>query len=232
MVIKAILTDIEGTTSSIDFVHRVLFPYSAQALPQYLRQHYQEPEIASIIEQVKQEIGEQLTPPRQVEASIDRVIDRLLDWIKADQKITPLKTLQGFIWEDGFKSNQFKSHVYEDAYRNLNDWHQAEIKLYIFSSGSEKAQKLLFGHSEFGDLTYLFTDYFDTKIGNKKQTNSYQRIAQKINFETQEILFLSDVIAELDAAANADYNVTLLARNELPSYCPHQVVRSFDEIEI
>ena len=226
MNIQAILTDIEGTTSSIDFVHQVLFPYSAQALPEYIRKYYQEPEIATIITEVRQEIA-------QPNASLEQVIETLIDWIKEDKKITPLKTLQGFIWEYGFKNHEFQGHLYEDAYRNLQQWFNQGIKLYVFSSGSEKAQKLLFSHSKYGDLTYLFQGYFDTKIGSKKQANSYQVIAASIDTNPQNILFLSDVIAELDAAKEAGYNTMLLARKELPLATQlHSVVTSFAEIKI
>ena len=225
MKIEAILTDIEGTTSSIDFVHQVLFPYSAEALPEYLRKSYQKPEIATILTEVRSEIN-------QPDASLEQVIETLLHWIKTDQKITSLKTLQGFIWEYGFKNQDFKGHLYEDAYRNLQQWFNEGIKLYVFSSGSEKAQKLIFGYSQYGDLTPLFQGYFDTRIGNKKQASAYQNIAQEIKINPQNILFLSDVIAEAEAAKSAGYNTILLARKELPkSDHHHSVVTSFDEIE-
>ena len=226
MKIQAILTDIEGTTSSIDFVHQVLFPYSAKALPEYIRQYYQQPEIAAIITEVRQEIG-------QPNASLEQVRQTLLDWMKADKKITPLKTLQGFIWEYGFRNQEFQGHLYEDAYRNLKQWCEQGIKLYVFSSGSEKAQKLLFGYSKYGDITKLFQGYFDTRIGNKKQSISYEKIAAAIQIKAQNILFLSDVVAELDAAKQVGYNTILLARKELPNNNQeHLVVTNFDDIEI
>ena len=225
MKIKAIVTDIEGTTSSIDFVHQVLFPYSTKALPEYVRQHAQEDEIAVIIDRVKQEID-------RLDANLELVIATLLNWIEEDKKITPLKTLQGFIWEDGFKNNHFQGHLYEDAYRNLVQWYKLGIKLYVFSSGSVKAQKLLFGHSQYGDLTYLFEGYFDTNIGNKKEVTAYQNIAQAIELPPQEILFLSDVIAELDAAAGAGYHTLLLDRqNNIANSNGHDVVTIFDDIK-
>lgn len=226
MPIKAIVTDIEGTTSDIDFVHQVLFPYAAKALPDYLRQHAQQAEIAAIIAQVKAEI-------KQEDADLEVVIATLLDWIATDQKITPLKTLQGYIWETGFKNNHFQGHLYEDAYRNLQQWQQAGIKLYVFSSGSVKAQKLLFGYSQYGDLTYLFEGYFDTQIGNKKTVEAYQNIAQAIALAPEQILFLSDVIAELDAAKTAGYHTLLLDRQQsYQNYQGHNVVNDFDAIKI
>lgn len=226
MAIKAIVTDIEGTTSAIDFVHQVLFPYSTKALPDYVRQHAQEAEIATIIAQVKAEI-------KQSDADLEIVIATLLDWIATDQKITPLKTLQGFIWETGFKNHHFQGHLYEDAYRNLKQWQQTGIKLYVFSSGSIKAQKLLFGYSQYGDLTYLFEGYFDTKIGNKKTVTAYQNIQKAIALPASEILFLSDVITELDAAKNAGYHTLLLDREKsINNTQGHDVISDFDAIQL
>lgn len=226
MNIKAIVTDIEGTTSSIDFVHKVLFPYSSQAIPEYIRQYYQEPEIAAIIEDIKIEVG-------QENLSIESVIDTLLGWIEADLKITPLKKLQGLIWEDGFKKGKFKGHIYEDAYQNLQKWCDRGLSLYVYSSGSEQAQKSLFGHTEYGNLNVLFSGYFDTRIGNKKESLSYTKIAREIKIESQEILFLSDVVAELDAAANARYQTILLVRDKMPENTNnHQIVNNFNEIKI
>ena len=226
MKIQAILTDIEGTTSSIDFVHQVLFPYSTKALPEYIQNHHQESEIASIIAEVRQEI-------EQPNASLEQVIETLLTWIREDKKITPLKTIQGFIWEYGFKNHEFQGHLYEDAHHNLQQWFKQGIKLYVFSSGSVKAQKLLFGYSKYGDLTNLFQGYFDTKVGNKKQSDAYQKIAHNINLKPQNILFLSDVVTELDAAKAVGYNTILLARKSLPeANFQHSVVTSFDEISI
>ena len=226
MKIRAIVTDIEGTTSSIDFVHRVLFPYSTKVLPEYVRSCAEQPEVADIIDSVRQEIG-------QPDANLERVIDVLLGWIKEDKKITALKTLQGLVWEYGFQSGQFKGHLYQDAYKNLQQWYERGIKLYVFSSGSVRAQKLLFGYSEYGDLNYLFSGYFDTRIGHKKQTTSYQEIAKAIAIEPHYILFLSDVVAELDAAFDAGYSTFLLARNEIPyNSNSHQVVSNFDEIKL
>lgn len=234
MAIKAIVTDIEGTTSAIDFVHQVLFPYSTKVLPDYVRQHAQEAEIATIIAQVKAEI-------KQSDADLEIVIATLLDWIATDQKITPLKTLQGFIWETGFKNHHFQGHLYEDAYRNLKQWQQAGIKLYVFSSGSVKAQKLLFGYSQYGDLTYLFDGYFDTQVGNKKTVTAYQNIQKAIRMvrgsvialSASEILFLSDVIAELDAAKTAGYQTLLLDRQKsIKNSQGHDVVNNFDAIAV
>jgi enolase-phosphatase E1 len=226
MKIEAIVTDIEGTTSSIEFVHKVLFPYSVKIIPEYLRKYEKEPEIATIITAIKQESN-------QPDANIDEVIATLMAWIKQDKKITALKALQGIVWEYGFKNNEFKGDLYEDAYRNLKKWHQQGIKLSVFSSGSVKAQKLLFGNNQYGDLAYLFSNYFDTNIGNKKEIAAYQNIATAISINPENILFLSDVVAELDAAKAAGYNTILVVRDELPANSDrHIIANNFDRIII
>jgi enolase-phosphatase E1 len=226
MKIEAIVTDIEGTTSSIEFVHKVLFPYSVKIIPEFIRDREKEPEIATIITAIKQESN-------QPDANIDEVIATLMAWIKQDKKITALKALQGIVWEYGFRNNEFKGDLYEDAYRNLQKWHQQGIKLYVFSSGSIKAQKLLFGNNQYGDLTYLFRDYFDTNIGNKKEIVAYQNIATAIKTNPENILFLSDVVAELDAAKAAGYNTILVVRDELPLNSDrHIITNNFDRIMI
>jgi enolase-phosphatase E1 len=226
MKIEAIVTDIEGTTSSIEFVHKVLFPYSVKIIPEYLRDRETEPEIAPIIQAIKQESD-------RPDANIEEVIATLMTWIKQDRKITALKALQGIVWEYGFRNNEFKGDLYEDAHRNLTKWHQQGLELYVFSSGSVKAQKLLFENNQYGDLTYLFKDYFDTNIGNKKEITAYKNIATAININPENILFLSDVVAELDAAKAAGYNTILVVRDELPiNSNRHIIANNFDRIII
>lgn len=226
MNIQAIVTDIEGTTSSIDFVHQVLFPYSVQKIPQYLRDRANDPAIHKIIHIIQQEIN-------QADASLDTIIVTLMTWIQEDHKHTALKALQGMVWEYGFKNHEFTGHIYEDARHNLERWYQQGIKLYVFSSGSVKAQQLLFGHTAYGDLTYLFRDYFDTNIGNKQETIAYQNIAQAIAINPAQILFLSDVVAELDAAKLAGYQTRLLVRGATPPYSDrHIMVDNFQNIII
>lgn len=224
MNIKAIVTDIEGTTSSIDFVHQVLFPYSVAKIPQYLENHCQDPAVQQIIHNIQQEV-------ERPDAGIDEIVTILMTWIAEDRKHTDLKALQGMVWEAGFKNSEFKGHIYADAYHNLNQWHQQGIQLYVFSSGSVKAQKLLFGHTEYGNLTKLFTNFFDTTIGQKKTVVAYRNIAQAIATNPEKILFLSDVVAELDAAKSAGYQTRLLVRGEMPSKSDrHIAVDNFDQI--
>ncbi len=221
-MIKAVLTDIEGTTSSISFVKEVLFPYSRNKLREFIREHSEDPEVRRILEEVQKiEPGDP--------------VDTLIRWIDEDRKATPLKELQGLIWEEGYKRGELKGHIYEDAYRKLKEWHEKGIPIYVYSSGSVKAQKLLFGHTQFGDINYLFSGYFDTKIGNKKDPESYWRIAREIGLKPEEILFLSDNPEEIKSASEAGMKVIRFARegeNEIIEGFPYPQARSFDEITL
>lgn len=225
MAIQAILTDIEGTTTDINFVHKTLFPYAASHLPRFVAENANDASVASIIDDVRGEMG-------NPDASIDDVIEACLTWIDADKKVTPLKALQGLIWVKGYQQGDFTGHLYHDAITYLQGWHEQGIALYVFSSGSVKAQKLLFGYSDAGDLTGLFSGYFDTTTGHKREEASYEAIAAAIGVPAPEVLFLSDVEEELDAAAAAGMKTTLLARDELPERSSHTVVESFDEIDL
>ncbi|MEJ2670466.1 MAG: acireductone synthase [Gammaproteobacteria bacterium] len=231
MSITAILTDIEGTTTDIQFVHKVLFPYAREHLSSFIRQHSSEPHVAAELATVRAIIDE-------AEASLDLVIQTLLSWIDTDQKVTPLKTLQGFIWTVGYQTGDFQGHLYPDAAEALRTWHQAGLSLNVFSSGSIHAQKLLFGHSTAGDLTPLFSHYFDTTTGAKQSASSYETIAQQLGVPPQNVLFLSDVVAELDAAKTAGMHSGLLARNSgslntpLPAATSHKCFSNFQEIDL
>ena len=223
MTIKAILTDIEGTTTDISFVHKVLFPYAYDNLPAYLRQHADDESVGAILEQARH----QLT---QSEAHLESLIKAYLNCRDQDKKVTALKSLQGLIWVAGYEQGDFTGHLYPDAHLCLQQWNQQGIDLYIFSSGSVKAQQLLFGFSDFGDLTPLFSGYYDTTTGNKRDLDAYRKIAAHIDLPADEILFLSDVIEELDAAREAGMATILLARDEQPTSCDHPVVTRFDQI--
>ncbi|MDH5649244.1 MAG: acireductone synthase [Gammaproteobacteria bacterium] len=203
-MIKAVVTDIEGTTSSLSFVKDVLFPYARTHIGDYLRQHADDPRVASLIEDVKKEANQEL--------SLERVIDQLIRWIDEDKKITPLKSLQGMLWESGYKNGDFQGHIYEDAKEVLETWHKQGLRLYVYSSGSVYAQKLLFGYTRYGDLNYLFSGYFDTTIGAKIDSHSYKKIVETINLAPEQILFLSDIEKELDAAAEAGMKTIWLVR--------------------
>lgn len=224
MPIKAIVTDIEGTTSAVSFVFDVLFPYAREHLPAFVREHAGRADVAAQLQAVRNESGEQ-------SADVERVIKILLDWIAEDRKATPLKALQGMVWEQGYQAGQLKGHVYPDAVEALKRWKQEGYELYVYSSGSIQAQKLIFGCSEAGDLTPLFSGYFDTTSGPKREVESYRTIARAIGQPVQDILFLSDSVEELDAAQAAGLQTIGLAR-EGGEMVGHGTVASFAVINL
>jgi enolase-phosphatase E1 len=224
-MIKAIVTDIEGTTSSLSFVKEVLFPYAKAHLPRFVQANANNPEVRTWLETTQQEVGQSMSDAETIQV--------LLQWIDEDKKATSLKALQGLIWEEGYRNGAYISHMYEDAVRNLRKWHASDLKLFIYSSGSVKAQQLLFSHTEYGDLTPLFTGYFDTTIGHKQQSQSYAAIAQTLQTEPTQILFLSDVVAELDAAQAVGMQTYWLVRDNAPApTCSHSQVKDFDAITV
>ncbi len=203
-VVQAILTDIEGTTSSISFVKDVLFPYARRALPSFVAARGTEPEIRQLLDAVATETGGT--------CSDEVIVQTLQGWIDQDRKHTALKALQGLIWEAGYREADFTSHMYPDAAQALQRWYAEGLALYVYSSGSVPAQKLLFGHSDVGDLTPLFSGWFDTEVGGKRESASYTHIVERIGMAPVEILFLSDVVAELDAARSAGLQTVLVDR--------------------
>lgn len=224
-MITAIVTDIEGTTSDIRFVHQVLFPYARERIADFVRTNAQEPDVMAQLNEVRLELG-------QPHASLEEVIVQLLGWIDEDRKATPLKALQGMIWRHGYVNGDFKGHIYDDAVQCLQDWHQAGIQLYVYSSGSVAAQQLLFGYSDAGDLTPLFNGYFDTKIGAKREVSAYQAIVRDLELPAQQILFLSDISQELDAAEAAGIQTCQLIRGEPDPASHHYQVNRFDDIRL
>ncbi len=223
-MIKAILTDIEGTTSSISFVKNLLFPYARDHIAEFVRVHAEEQPVVPLLDEVRAVVGEPL--------ELDALIKQLLRWIDEDQKFTALKALQGMVWAAGYKNGDFTGHVYEDAARNLRNWHEDGIKLYVFSSGSVQAQKLIFGYSDFGDLTPLFSGYFDTTIGNKREVDAYFNIVEQIGLPADTILFLSDNSEELDAARVVGMQTLLLIRDDSVNVSDHHAISNFDQIDL
>ncbi|MHB1991240.1 acireductone synthase [Metallibacterium scheffleri] len=225
--IRAILTDIEGTTSDIRFVHEVLFPYARKRLPAWIETHRDLTEVQHWLSEAASEAG-------LIEASLQEIIELLLGWIDADRKSTALKALQGMIWEEGYAAGDFRAHVYPEVAPRLRAWRARGIRLYVYSSGSVAAQRLFFRHSEAGDLTPLFNGYFDTGIGAKREAAAYARIAEAIGAAPAQILFLSDIEVELDAARSAGMQTTLLRRP--PTACAaesrHPCVHDFTAIAL
>lgn len=225
-MIKAIVTDIEGTTTSISFVADVLFPYARERIAQFIVEHAREPEVSAEIAAVRSEIHDS-------GASLEKVGHVLVGWIDQDKKITPLKTLQGMIWRAGYEDGSLKGHLYPEVAARLRQWKESGIQLSVYSSGSEAAQKLLFGYSEAGDLTPLFSHFFDTRIGGKRETASYEIIMQTLNLPAEQILFLSDVVQELDAAEAAGIKTLALDRLCVgEGFGGHPVVNNFDQIDL
>jgi enolase-phosphatase E1 len=226
-----VLTDIEGTTSSIAFVKDVLFPYARRELPRFVRERGDEPQVRRWLDAVAVEHGAMCD---------DAMIAEVLQgWIDEDRKQTALKALQGMVWEDGYRSGELIAPIYPDAAEALRCWHDVGRRLAVYSSGSVAAQKLFFSHSDAGDLTPLFSDFFDTEVGHKRNADSYQRIADTLKHDSKDILFLSDVIEELDAARSVRMRTVLVDRREdYPeprsgeAIHDHPRVESFAEIDI
>jgi enolase-phosphatase E1 len=223
-MVRAILTDIEGTTSSLSFVKEVLFPYARERLGDFVRAQGQEPQVRELLQQVAAVTGKPITD--------EEAVIQLRQWVDEDRKITPLKALQGLVWETGYRNGDYLGHVYPDAVRHLRQWRERGLQLYVYSSGSVHAQKLLFGHTEFGDLTPLFSGYFDTRVGAKQEAASYRKIAAAIALPAEEILFLSDIEAELDAASEAGMKTCwLLREGAMTPQAAHPRAADFDYVE-
>jgi enolase-phosphatase E1 len=203
-----ILTDIEGTTTSVSFVYDVLFPYFRQNIEK-VRSLIDTPEVQSIFKETIRLAQE--TENRAI-ASNEEVIETLMRWSSEDKKITPLKDLQGILWKEAYETGIIKGHVYDDVAPALKAWKDAGLQLGVFSSGSIAAQKLIFGYSAAGDLTPYFSAYFDTTTGGKREVETYTKISQELKIQPSEILFLSDIIEELEAAQQAGLQTIQLVR--------------------
>lgn len=201
--VKAIIADIEGTTTDINFVHQTLFPYARQRMREYVLANAEQTAVAEQLALVKAEISSD---------SVEDCITALEAWIDNDRKFGPLKALQGLIWQEGYENRDYYGHLYGDVVVALTDWKQAGIKLYVYSSGSVLAQKLLFSNTEFGDLTPVFSGYFDTSVGHKREPQSYTNILKHIGLRGGDALFLSDITEELDAANASGMQVAHLVR--------------------
>lgn len=212
---KYILTDIEGTTSSISFVHETLFPYAYDRMESYVTNNQ------SLLTEILNTIP----------GSFSEKIRTLKTWIKEDKKEKALKDIQGLIWEAGYKNGEIKGHVYPEVAEYLNLWIKNGITLGIYSSGSIHAQKLLFKYSQAGDLDQLFSHNFDTAVGHKREAKSYENILKAINLKASEVLFLSDIKEELDAAKTCGINTIQLDRLNTLSNTGHTLVNNFSEIK-
>lgn len=218
---KKIICDIEGTTSSISFVKDVLFPYALKNVEEYLKTHWSDDATKTVVaalreqadEDKKAEVEGAVTIPAEDSEDIIPDVVKNVEWqMSKDRKTGALKTLQGLVWAKGYKDGTIKGHVYEDVKKALEQWNEGGHKVYIYSSGSVDAQKLLFEHSEQGDLVKYVSGYYDTKIGAKQEKNSYEAILKNIEATGEEALFLTDVVGEAKAAKEAGLNVVVLDR--------------------
>jgi enolase-phosphatase E1 len=228
--LQAILLDIEGTTTPISFVHDVLFPYARLHFKTYLEHHADSPDVVADLARLREEHAIDVGAGQQLPPLIEQYVYWLID---RDRKSPALKSLQGKIWEQGYNDGTLTSPIFADVPRALQRWRESGIGVNIFSSGSVLAQKLLFAHTDAGDLTKLINAYFDTTVGKKTEAESYRQIASSLSTEAAEIHFISDVIAELDAASDAGMKTSLCVRpgNAVQiSSSRHKTIQSFEEI--
>lgn len=238
--IRAVLLDIEGTTTPADFVYEVLFPFARVRVLEFLKERWNDVQVRADFEALRVEYASDenrnLEPPvwnaesreeeiRSVAAYVHWLMDR-------DRKSAPLKSLQGQIWQKGYANGLLHGIVYSDVPAALARWRQQGRNVYIFSSGSVLAQKLLFANSTAGDLSIFIQSYFDTKVGRKQEAQSYRRIVRELAMDPLAVVFVSDVVAELDAAREAGMATVLCVRGELQGHpaSSHASIRSFDEL--
>ena len=237
--VRAILLDIEGTTTPIDFVTKTLFPYASLKLEEFLRANAADAEVRALIEDLRaqHELDQRngLKPPSWRDDSEE---ERLRSsaaygrWLTArDSKCTPLKALQGKIWQQGYASAELQGDVYPDVPVAFKRWKRQEKKICIYSSGSVLAQQLLFGSAATGDLTPYISAFFDTRVGAKAEAESYKKIAAAVSFEPRQFLFVSDAVKEIEAARAAGMQALLCERtSSSEGECARQAIHDFDAI--
>lgn len=238
--IRAILLDIEGTTTPIDFVFKTLFPYARLRLGPFLRERGGESEVRADIEalraQHRADSAANLNPAGWIDTSTALELESATAYgvslMDRDSKCSPLKLLQGKIWQEGYAKGELRGEVYPDVPPAFVRWSGQGKIIAIFSSGSVLAQKLLFSSTAAGDLTRFLRAYFDTTIGPKNASESYRKIVETLSVAAPGILFISDVAKELDAAREAGMQTALCVRSETSSAAPgaHRIIRSFEEI--
>ncbi len=236
---RGVLLDIEGTTSSISFVYDVMFPYVRDHVATYLNENWTDEAVQEAVSMLAADLGkeraENWLDKESAEENQAQVVAGVLRLMDADVKATGLKQIQGLVWKDGFLSGQLVSHLYGDVAECMNRWHDVGIDVRIYSSGSIQAQKLFFGHTVAGDLSGLIGGHYDTTTGAKQEPASYRKIASEFSCPPNEILFISDVVAELFAAKEAGMQVVLSIRpGNKPVDDGHEfdAITSFDDINL
>jgi enolase-phosphatase E1 len=225
-MIRCVLMDIEGTIISVAFVRKVLFPYAKHRLAAFLREQQDVPALRQWAEACQDTVAQE----NGRRPSHEELPDILSRWIEEDRKHPGLKAIQGMIWHEGYRAGAFTPGLYEDVVPVLNRWRRNGLRLALYSSGSEQAQRLLAEHTTDGDLTGLFSNFFDTSIGAKTESASYRRIGQILTLSSKDILFLSDIEAELDAAAEAGFNTTQIVRAGTNAGTAHPVCSNFGDM--
>ena len=230
--VAAVLTDIEGTTTSISFVYDTLFPYAEARLEPFCSRPDPGPETAEALARLRHEYEDEIRQGADGLPGFGNGAPYARHLMRLDRKSTGLKALQGLIWDEGYRSGALRGQVFPDVAPALAAWARSGVRLRIFSSGSVRAQKLLFGQSAAGDLARLFEGFHDTTTGPKQEPASYRAIAAAFALPPDSILFLSDVRGELDAAAAAGLRTGLLRRpgNRPADAGPHPVYSSFSEL--
>jgi enolase-phosphatase E1 len=230
VALQTVVLDIEGTTSATHYLVDRLYPYSAERFADWIDTHADDPPTARAVDQVREEIGEP-------GAGTARVVEVLRGWLAEDRKAAPLKTLQGLIWARGFARGELTAHFYPDVVPQLRRWYAAGLRLYVFSSGSVAAQRAWFGHSPEGDLLPLLHGHFDVECaGPKRVADSYRSIAATTGADPARTVFLSDLVAELDAAREAGWHTVGVRRPGEPHYAAgvgdHLEVDAFDALDL
>ncbi|MEI6860411.1 MAG: acireductone synthase [Shewanella sp.] len=223
MGIRAIVVDTAGTTTDLSFIKDTLFPYSSKALPDFLKEN----EHNVLVENCICDVRDIALEP---DASLERVTEILQQWVAEDRKTTPLKTLQGLIWKQGYAKGEFTGHIFPDFIQAIDGLKQKNMRIYSFSSGSAEAQKLLFAHSDGGDLTPKFDGHFDTRTGNKLFKQAYCNIINTISLAPKQVLYISDVVEELKAAAEAGMRTVQMVRSDDQRTGSHRQIASFNEL--
>ena len=226
-MIKIILLDIEGTTTSISFVHDVLFPYAKSNLAEFIKNNITNVKVIECLEETKKTVNTE----NAEKIDNNKAVSTLLNWIDIDRKHHALKTLQGLIWKKGYENGDYKAHIYDDVLPCLKEWKDQGKKIAIYSSGSVAAQKLLFKYTLAGDLTPYVSNYFDLTIGAKKKLESYLNITKQLSLNANEIMFLSDNVEELDAAKSVGLKTTQLVRPGTDPCHNHTIAKDFTTVE-
>ncbi len=227
----AIVIDLEGTTSSTRFIRDVLFVYAEQFLPDYIREHKDERDVARQLRSLSDKTG-------ILQKDTEGLVACLQQWMRDGNEVAELHALLGLVWEEGYSKGEFQAHVYSDVPDKLREWLDQEINLYVHGDGSEKAQRLYFRYSNQGDLRLLFAGYFDSRLGSRREEACYRHMADGVALKPEEMLYISDTEADLDAARQAGMGTLRMARPEEIDGAPdevqssHPVVHSFTEIDL